>query len=89
MVSSESQRSTRFSHKLLVGVKRMTKRGVLCEPAADGRCLVAGGIVKHEVDIDLDRRCGIDRLEELQELNRAMALVQRADHLARLDVRAA
>jgi hypothetical protein len=47
---------------------------------------VAGGVVEHEVHAELLGNVGVDRFEEFQELDRAVALVQRADDLARLDV---
>jgi len=57
------------------------KPGVRREPASDLRGLVAGGVVEHEVHVELGGDIAVDRLEELQELDRAVALVQRADHL--------
>ena len=59
---------------------------MLREPAPDRRGLVAGGVVEHEVHFQVRRARRRRSLEELQELDRAVALVQRADHLARLDV---
>ena len=61
--------------------------GVLREPASDGRGLMVGGVVEHEVHPEFGRDGLVDRFEELQEFDRAVALVQRADDLARLVAR--
>ena len=47
---------------------------VLREPASDRRSFVAGGVVEHHVHAQLGRDGLLDRLEELQELDRAVAL---------------
>lgn len=47
---------------------------------------MAGGVVEHEVHVEVDGYVLVDCLQELQELDRAVALVQRSDHLPALDV---
>jgi hypothetical protein len=47
---------------------------------------VRGGVVEHEVDVELVGDLTVDRGQKLLELDRAVALVQRADHPARADV---
>ena len=51
------------------------------EPATDFGGLVAGGVVEHEVHVEVPGTF-VDRLEELQELDGAVARVEGADHLA-------
>jgi len=47
---------------------------------------VGGGVVEDEVDVEVGRDLAVDRLEELLELDRAVAGVQRPDHLTGGDV---
>src|SRR3954453_13650231 len=81
VVSSANQRSTRFSHELDVGVKCRTKRGW----AASQRWM-AGVLCVEELSSDVDRELvwhlALDGLQELLELERAVASVQSTDHLA-------
>ena len=86
VVSSENQRSTRFSHEELVGVKCSVKRGC----AASQRLIV--GVLC--VELLSSTRCtarwsGTSRSmawQELLELDRAVTRVQASDHLARGEV---
>jgi hypothetical protein len=39
-------------------------------------------LFEHDVHVEVARDLLVDRLQELVELDRAMAVVQRADHLA-------
>jgi hypothetical protein len=65
VVSSATQRSTRFSHDELVGVKcRIDESRVRGGPALDRRRLVCGGGVQHEVDVEVVGDLAIERLEE-------------------------
>jgi hypothetical protein len=59
---------------------------MLRQPASGFRGFVAGGVVEHEVHVELGGDVLIDRLQELQELDRAVTRVQLADHLATLNV---
>ena len=61
VVSSANQRSTRFSHDELVGVKCRTNRGWACQPALDRRGLVGGGVVEDEVHVEVGGDFGVDR----------------------------
>jgi hypothetical protein len=63
--------------------------GVVREPAPDRWRFVAGGVVQDELHAELRGDGLLDRFEELQELDRAVALVQRAQHLPGLDFSAA
>src|SRR6516162_735364 len=74
-VSSANHRSTRFSHDAPVGVKWRWKReaGPLCQPPADQRRLVCPVVVEDEVDGEVRRHHALDRVEELPELDTAMA----------------
>ena len=81
VVSSENHRSTRFSHELLVGVK-CSWSGLGEQPAFDRRRLVGGGVVEDEVNVEVFGDLCVDGLQELPELDRAMAGVQPADHLS-------
>ena len=56
------------------------------QPALDRRRLVGGGVVEHEVDVEVGGDLAIERGQELLELDRAVAGVQRADDLAGGDV---
>jgi hypothetical protein len=73
VVSSADQRSTRLIQLLEVGVKCSPNRGVLAQPALDLRGLVTGDVVQDQV---LGHGL-LDALEEREELDRAVALVQR------------
>jgi hypothetical protein len=53
------------------------------EPLLDRWCLVRRAVVEHEVDVEMVGDLTIDCREERLELDRAVALVQRADDLAR------
>ena len=86
VVSSASQRSTRFSHEELVGVKCKTKRGW-----AVSQRWMAGVLCVEELSSTrwTARSAGTSRsmrLQELLELDRAVARVQPADDLAGADV---
>ena len=48
------------------------------QPALDGRGLVGGVVVEDQVDVEVVWHLGVDALEELLELDRPVALVQRA-----------
>ena len=76
VVSSANQRSTRLIQLLEVGVKCRTNRGCWASQRSDLRGLVAGGVVEHEVHVEVLGDVRVDRLEELEELDRAVALVQ-------------
>jgi hypothetical protein len=71
VVSSENQRSTRFSHEELVGVK--CKTGVRQQPAFDRGCLVSRAVVKHDVHVQIGGDLTVQGLQKLLELDRAMA----------------
>ena len=86
VVSSENQRSTRFSHEELVGVKCRTNRGWPASQRLDRRGLVRGAVVEDHVHVELGGDLAVEGLQELLELDRAVAGVQRADHLAGGDV---
>jgi len=86
-VSSPNQRSTRLSYELEVGREVPHEPGVRGEPVTDGRRLVRGGVVEHEMDIELGGHFAVEGLEELLELDRAVPAVQRADDLAASDVK--
>ena len=86
VVSSENQRSTRFSHELEVGVKCSTKRGWASSQFLDRWRLVGDAVVEDHVHVELGGDFAVEGLEELLELDRAVAGVQRADHLAGRDV---
>ena len=85
VVSSANQRSTRLSHDELVGVKCRTNRGW----AASHR-LIAGVLWVEALSSTrcTSRSAGTSAsiLQELAELDRAVAGVQRPDHLAGRDV---
>ena len=86
VVSSANQRSTRFSQDELVGVKCKTKRGWAASQLLDRRRLVGGAVVEDQVHVEVVGDLAVDGLQELLELDRAVAAVQRADHLAGRDV---
>ena len=48
------------------------------QPAPDRRRLVSGGVVEDQVDGEFGRDLAVERLEELFELDRAVAGVQAA-----------
>ena len=86
VVSSPNQRSTRFIHELEVGVKCNSKRGW-----ASSHCLIAGvlcvlAVVEHQMHGQIGRDLAVDGLQELLELDRAVAGMQRTDDLARREV---
>ena len=56
------------------------------EPFLDRWGLVRGGVVEHEMDFQPWRDLTVERLKELLELDRAVAGVQGADHLAGGDI---
>ena len=56
--------------------------GVRKQPAFDLRGLVRGCIVEHEVHVEVLGDSLVDGVEELLELDRAVAGVQLADHLS-------
>jgi hypothetical protein len=56
------------------------------KPAADLRGLVGRAVVEDEVDVEVFGNLLLDRLQELVELDRAVSLVQGADHLARGEI---
>ena len=60
--------------------------GVRGEPVLDRRRLVRAAVVEHDMHVEFDRDFAVERLQELLELDRAMAAVQAADHLAGGDV---
>ena len=78
-VSSPNQRSTWLSQDELVGVKCRWNRGCAASQSADGRGLVGGQVVADQVHVQLGRHVGVDRGQELLELDRAVPAVQRAD----------
>ena len=49
--------------------------GALEHPAPDRRGLVRGRVVEDQVQVELRRRSGVDGVEEVPELDRAVALV--------------
>jgi hypothetical protein len=55
-------------------------------PVADQRRLVGGVIVHDEMDVEFARHRGLDLIQELAELDGAMATVALADNLAGGDV---
>src|SRR4051794_32655069 len=57
------------------------------QPALDRRRLVRGAVVEHEVNVELGGNFGVDALQELLKLDRAMAAVQRSDDLAGAQVK--
>ena len=60
--------------------------GVREQPALDRRGLVRRGVVEHQVHVEVGRDLAVDGLQELLELDRAVAGVQRADDLAGREV---
>jgi len=82
VVSSKNQRSTRFSHELEVGGEVQDEARVREQPFLDRRGLVRGAVVEHEVDVEMRGDLAIEGLEELFELDCAVAGVQPADDLA-------
>src|SRR5215212_7563866 len=82
LVSSPNQRSTRFSHELEVGVKCTTKRGCALSQRLIARRLVCAAVIENEMDLESGGDLAVDRGQELLELDRAVAGVQPADHLA-------
>src|SRR5260370_4602053 len=62
------------------------KPGALQEPALNGRSLMSTVVVEDQMDAKLWRHLGIDLIQELTKLNRAMAPVELANHLASLSV---
>ena len=86
-VSSENQRSTRFSHEELVGREVQDEPRVCEQPALDHRGLVSGGVIEHEVDLELGRDLSVEGLQELLELDRAMPAVQLTDDLAGREIK--
>jgi hypothetical protein len=52
------------------------------QPALDLRRLVRRAVVEHQVDVQVRPHLAIDRLQELLELDRAVACVQAAEDLA-------
>src|SRR5271156_5138555 len=57
------------------------------QPGSDGRGLVRGIVVEHQVDIEIGRHGDFDRGEELAKFDRAVPLVASADDPAGSDVR--
>ena len=56
------------------------------QPLVDRRRLVGRAVVEDDVDVEIGRDLAIEGLQELLELDRAVAAVQRADDLAGGDV---
>ncbi len=56
------------------------------EPALDLRRPMGAAVVEHEVGVEVGGDLTIDGLQELLELDRTVASVQGADHLARREV---
>jgi hypothetical protein len=52
------------------------------EPLADQRCLVGAVVVQHQMDIELEGNGGVDFLQEIQELHRAMPAVAFVEDVA-------
>ena len=65
------------------------KPGVRHQPALDRRRLVRGAVVENQVDVELCRHLALERDQELLELERPVAGVQRPDHLPGRDVQRA
>jgi hypothetical protein len=86
LVSSANHRSMRCSQLLAVGVKCSLKRGWASSQRLILRGLVGRGVVEDQVDIELGGDLLVECLQELLELDRAVAGVEFADHLARDDV---
>ena len=82
VVSSANQRSTRFSQDELVGVKCRSKRGCASSHFWIAGVLWVRAVVEHDVDVEIGGDLAVDGLQELLELDRAVAAVQRADDLA-------
>jgi hypothetical protein len=55
---------------------------VRSQPAFDHRRLVCRGVVEHEIDSEFGGDLAVECLQKLLELDRAMARVHGADHLA-------
>ena len=60
------------------------KAWTLGKPAANGLGLVCAVVVQDQMDVEIVRNGGIDRIEELAELHTAMAPVEFANHRAGL-----
>lgn len=58
-VSSANQRSTRFSHELLVGVKCRWKRGCLSSQSLIAGVLVGGVVVQDQVQVQVAWHGGV------------------------------
>ena len=82
LVSSANQRSTRFSQRAAGRGEVQVKARVGGQPAPDLRGLVGRAVVEHEVHVEVLGDLLVDRLQELVELDRAVTVVQPADHLA-------
>src|SRR3954451_3047624 len=82
LVSSANQRSTRFSQLAPVGVKCNTNLGCAVSQRWIAGVLCVAVVVQDQVDFEIGGDLAIEGLQELFELDRSMALMQRADHLA-------
>ena len=56
------------------------------QPFLDRRRLVSGAVIEHDVDVEPGRDFAVDRVEKPLELDRSVASVQRAQHLAGAEV---
>src|ERR1700722_13072483 len=52
------------------------------QPAADQSCLVGTVVVEHQVDIQISGNSSIDLLQKIQELDRTVASIALAKHVA-------
>src|SRR6516162_7294510 len=77
--SSANQRSTWFKPGGAGRREVQVIARVVGEPSFDGRRLVGGVIVEHQMDVEIGRHGLLDLREEVAEFDRAVTLVTAAD----------
>ena len=81
-----NQRSTRLSHEDEVGIKLEVKAGMPDKPSLDPWMLVRRIIIGDAVNVQLLRRCPVNRFEEFEELLMTVPRHTLADNLAFQDI---
>ena len=61
--------------------------GPLLEPVTDQPGLVRAVVVQHQMDVQIDGNTSIDAFQKIEKLQRAMAAITVAQHLADLNPR--
>src|SRR5208337_5166016 len=85
-VISANHRSTRFSQLAEGGSEVDVEARALQQPALDESGFMGGVVVHDQVHVQLRRHAGLDGVEEVAELRRAVAALGAADDLAGLRI---